>query len=158
MATFIEVFVLIAVAAGGAAIVFEAAASYPSALQGPSITIEDPSFRQGAYVAIERATVVNSGEGSLDSFSLSSTGLAPSSTYCYSLFNPSTMALVSSDCPPSSLGPGLVSVPYGLGSGQGVIVEVTIEGHALPMGSSILLSVTSASGAEQSVGVQVTPA
>ena len=158
VSTYIEAFILIGIAAGGAGVVLEAALGYANAIPGPSVAIEDPSIRQGAYAALETLTVVDTGSGTFQWFTLETTGVPASASYCYSLYDPGNASVLSSDCPPSSSGPDPLTVGHPLPPGSALVLTVTIEGDAFTVGSSSLVTVTASDGAQGSVQVRVSPA
>jgi hypothetical protein len=156
--TYIEVFVLIGIAAGGSAAVLSAVLPYSSALQGPSVNIEDTSLRQGAYIAIESLTVYNSGQTAMSSFVLSTSQAPVLAPYCYTTYNTATGAELTSTCPATAGNPGSVSVGYPVPPGGSVGVVVTIMGQAFTVGEGCAVTVTTSAGAQQTAEVQVAPA
>lgn len=158
MSAYLEVFILIGVAAGGSAMVLGAVSAYASPLRGPAVAIEDPSIRQGAYAAVEKLTVFNAGSVDVETFTLTTSGVGSASGYCYTLFDPANSSLLSSTCPQGSADPSSVAIPHALRPGQGVGVEITIGGVAFSPGSGVVLTVVTSAGGAQTVGVQVAPA
>ena len=158
VATYLEVFILITVVVGGAALVMGAAMGYFASMGGSSVSIAGASIRQGTYSAVEILAVTDASEVPLGSFVVSTSGAPSSMAYCYSIYDPTDQAVLASACPAPGSDPGAVSVAYDLGAGTTVLVEVVISGDAYAMGSSHLVSVTSAAGAEQAVEVRVVPA
>ena len=131
---------------------------YLSSLPGPSISVADTSISQGAYVAVERAEVFNTGGTVTRAFVLSTTGAEATALYCYALFGPNSTAALTSTCPPTSSDPGSISIEFSLPPGQGVLVVVTMIGANFVLGSAQTLTVTCSSGAQQTAAVEVVPA
>jgi hypothetical protein len=152
------VFVLIGIAAGGSAAVLGAVLPYASSLQGPSVSIEDASLRQGAYLAIERLTVFNSGQVAMSSFVISTSQAPASAPYCYATYNTATGAELLSTCPATAGNPGSVSIGYPVPPGGAVGVVVTVVGTPYIVGEGCAVTVTTSSGAQQTSEVQVGPA
>lgn len=158
VAGYLEVFILIGIAVFGSGIVFGAASAYTSALQGPSVLVPSATIRQGAYLAVESVTVFNSGQASVTSFTISTPQASSSSSYCYSVLNPSTMAVITSSCPTMTANPRAVTVTSPFAPASAVLVELTIVGQAFTLGSSVLVTVTTSAGAQQSLSLQAVPA
>jgi hypothetical protein len=156
--TYLEVFILIGIAVGGSAAVLGAVLPYASAVQGPGVTIEDVAIRQGTYLALERLTVVNSGQSPMPSFVISTSPASPSAPYCYTLYNPATGDQLGGTCPVMAMGPGSVPVTYSVPFGQALGIVITIMGAAFRVGSQYAVTVTTSAGAQQTVGLQVAPA
>ncbi len=158
MSGYVEAFILIGIAAGGSAAVLGALFPYASALQGSAIAVEDAGVRQGAYLALVRLTVVNSGQTPIASFVVSTGQVSASGPYCYSVYRPTTGELLATTCPPAPGNPGAATVSYGIPPGGAVGVVITVMGAAFSVGATTALTVTASSGAQQTVGVQVAPA
>jgi len=158
VSSYISAFVLIGIAVGGSAVVLGAVTTYTSALGGPAVSIEGVGIRQGAFFAFERLTVFNSGQTPITSFTVSNYMISTSAAYCYSLVNPASGAQLFTTCPGMTTNPSAVSVSYALPPGTAVAVEITVQGAGFTVGSYGTLTVTTASGAQQTVGVQVAPA
>ncbi len=155
---YLEVFLLIGVAVGGTGLVFGAVSTYSSQLQGPSVSVSGATARQGIYMALETLTVYNSGDVPFSSFTISTSGVSDSASYCYTLLNPTTRTVVYSSCAALLANPASVVVSSALQPGNGLLVEITVTGAAFAVGSGIAVTVTSSSGAQATVGVQVVPA
>ena len=155
---YIEVFILIGVAAAATAFVFGAVSPYASSLQGPSVTVSDAAIRQGTYLALETLTVYNSGGPAATGFTLTTAAVPSAASYCYSLVSPTTMSTLSSTCPSATSNPGIVVVSWPLPPGGSILVEITITGTAFTVGSSYQVTVTTTAGSQATVGVQATPA
>ncbi|MCL5672575.1 MAG: hypothetical protein JRN13_03115 [Nitrososphaerota archaeon] len=158
VAGFLEVFILIAVAMGGAALVMEAALGYFAAMGGGSVSVAGASIRQGPYSAVETVLVTDTSGTALGSFVVSTSGAPSSAGYCYSVYDPSDQGLLASACPAAGSDPASVRVATPLGSGAAVLVEVVVSGDPFAIGSSHLVTVTAADGAQQAVEVEVVPA
>jgi hypothetical protein len=155
---YLQAFMLIGVAIGASTLLFGAALSYTASIGGPSVAVEDASIRQGAYVALEAVTVVNSGPTAPSSFTVSTSGVSPSSTYCYTLVNPGTRVQISTTCPGASTGAGAVTVPFALPSGASLTVVISLTGSAFSVGETCGITVTTSAGGQDSTGAQVAPA
>lgn len=158
VAGYLEVFILIGVVMGGAALVMGAALGYFASMGGPSVSIAGASIRQGAHSAVETLLVTDTSDVALGSFVVSTSGAPGSMSYCYSVYDQGDRTVVASACPAPGSDPGSVDVASALGPGSTVLVEVVISGDAFTVGSSHLVAVTSAAGAGGSVEVRVVPA
>jgi hypothetical protein len=147
--------VLIGVVAGGAGLVLEAASAFAPSAQGPSISVGAALIRQGAYLAVERLAVYDTGSTPVSGFTVSTLGVSSSSLYCFTLTVPPGTAVVATDCPPTNPGPGSVQISHTVLPGGDLLVELTITGQAFVMGSSADIIVTTQDGAQSWVGLQV---
>jgi hypothetical protein len=157
VSNFLEVFILIGVALGGSGIVLGVGLAYAS-LPNASFSITGLSISQGSYSTIETMTILDSGETQLGPFTLITQGAPVTSTYCYSVLNPASRALISSTCPSMAEDPGSVRIAVTISPGQGITLELLIEGEGFILGSSHMVTVTASSGAQQGAEVQVLPA
>jgi len=155
VSTYVETFVLIGVAVGGAGLVFEAASALTSSAQGPSIVVEAASIRQGAYLAVERLVVYNTGNSAVTGFTVSNLGVSTSSLYCFTLTAPPGAAVDETDCPPTNPGPGIVQISRTVSSGSSLLVELTFTGQAFVRGTTADIIVTTSDGAQSSESLQV---
>ncbi|MDG6920073.1 MAG: hypothetical protein JRN59_00915 [Nitrososphaerota archaeon] len=158
VAAYLEVFILIGVAMGGAALVMEAALGYYASLDGPSVSIAGASIRQGAGSAVETLLVTDTSGTGLGAFVVSTSGAPSSMTYCYSVYDPADQALLASACPAPGSDPASVDVGYPLGAGATALVELVVAGDVFTIGSSHLVAVTTAAGSGEGVEVRVVPA
>jgi len=158
VSAYVEAFVLIGIAVGGSALVLGAALPYVSALRGPSVAVQGESIRQGAYLAIEKLTVMNLGQTPISSFAVSTSQVPSSASYCYVAYDPATGAQLTGTCPATATNPSAVPIGYEIGPGGAAGVVITIIGLAFEVGSTCTITVTTSSGAQQTVGVLVTPA
>lgn len=157
VSTYIEVFLLIALAAGGSGLVFGAGLGVASSAGGPGVSLADATIRQGEYVAVERVAIYNTGKAPF-SFALSTTRVSSSATYCYTLYDPSGAAVVATTCPGAAPDAATVDIPTSLVPGKGVLLALTISGRAFALGSECDLTVTTSAGAQGSVAATVLPA
>jgi hypothetical protein len=155
VSAYLEAFVLIGVAMGGSGLVYAAASAYSSSEQGPSDSVAGASIVQGAYFAVERVTVFNTGPTPIASITLSTEPVSSSAGYCYALLAPTTMTQISSTCPPSGSDPERIAVAYTLASGKGVLIEVTVSGNAFSIGAAEAVTATTSAGPQASLTVQV---
>jgi len=158
VSAYVEAFVLIGIAAGGSAVVLGAALPYASSVGGQSVAVQDASIHQGSYLAIERLTVVNLGQTPISSFVVSTSRVPDSASYCYAVYGPSIGAQPVGTCPAMATNPSSVTIGYPVQAGGATGVVITIFGTVFGIGSTCTITVTTASGTQQTVGVLVTPA
>jgi len=158
VSTFVETFILLGIAIGGAGIAVSAAERYASTLQGPSVSISNLSIRQGAYAAIEEVEVTNTGDTTVDSFVLSTTGINGTADFCYSVSGANERVSQAPSCPAGNPGPASITVQFALDPGQGVLDAVTVEGAPFKLGATESLTIVTSTGAEQTAEVVVGPA
>jgi hypothetical protein len=156
VSVYIEVFILIAVAMVGSGIVYSAVTQYEQASTGPAISVSDATIRQGTGQAVERILLANTGTVTLNSLTLTNLGVSAGATYCLSLLNPSSGAVVSATCPAGS-NPSVITVPGSLGPGQAVLVSVTVYGSVFTVGATYTL-IASSGGAQASLQLMSVPA
>ena len=158
MSTYVEAFVLIGIAAGGSALVLQAALPFASSVGGPSVAIQDEGIRQGAYVATERLTVMNTGRAPVSSFIISTSQVPRSASYCYSIYDPATGAQSGGTCDATTANPSSVTISYPLQPGGATGVVITIIGSVFETGSTCTIAVTTSAGAQETVDVLVASA
>lgn len=158
MSAYVEVFVLIGIAAGGSALVLGAAIPLVSGPRGPSVEVQDGSIHQGAYLAIVRLTVMNPAQIPIATFDVSTSQVPSSASYCYAVHDLATGAQSAGTCPTTSGNPGSVTIDYPVKPGGAAAVVIEIFGQAFGIGSTCTITVTTSSGAQQTVGVLVAPA
>ena len=127
-------------------------------MQGPSISVSDVSLTQGAYFAVERLTLTNTGQVSFSSFSVTTLQVPTSASYCYTLTNPSTLLLVASTCPSLTADPRTVAVAYNLSPGASLALAIQVPGTVYTVGSQAQVAVLTSAGASASIQAQVLPA
>jgi hypothetical protein len=154
---YIEVFVLVGVAIAATALAFGAMTPYASSLQGAGVTISSASIRQGTYVALETLTVYNSGSVASSALTVTTTPSPSAASYCYTLVDPSTKAILYSSCPSGSTNPGSVAIAWQMPPGKGLLIELTITG-SFTIGSAPFVTVTTSAGSQATLSVQVVPA
>ena len=147
-AAFVETFVLLAVCVGGTGLVLAASLGYASAIGGSSVSIGDGAIEQGGSAALLRLVVYNTGDASISSFTVSVQGASPLAHFCYSVTDPLTRTPLASTCPPTSVDPSTIAVPYGVSPGHGLLLEVTMAGEAFQTGSRSMVVVTTPGGAQ----------
>ena len=155
VSTYVEVFVLGAIAGGGSAVVFSAASAYAGLLRGPSVSILGASITQGPYLALERVTVYNSGQVPLSSFTVSTSQAPDSASVCYLLLDPRTMTSVGATCPSMANDPGVVAVAHPLPSASALLVELMLTGGSFRIGATSTVTVTTSAGAQATQNVVV---
>lgn len=157
VSAYVEVFVLIGIAAGGSAVVLGATIPFVSSLGGPSVSVQDESIHQGAYLAIVRLTVMNPGMIPIASFDVSTSQVPKSSSYCYAVYDLATGARSAGTCPTTLGNPASVTIDYPVKPGGAAGVVITIFGQVFGIGSTCTVTVTTPAGAQQAVDVLVAP-
>lgn len=158
VASYLEVFVLIALAIGGSAVVFGAALGTATSARGGGVSLAGATIRQGDRIALESLAVYNVGDAPFAWFVVSTGGVPAAASYCYTLYDPAGRTVLSSTCPAVESDPASVNVSARLDPGRGVLVELTIVGPPLALGSVSTLTVTTSDGAQGSLDVEVVPA
>ena len=158
MSAYVEAFVLIGIAAGGSAVVLGAALPFASSPTGPSVAVQNESIRQGAYLAIERMTVMNLGQTPLSSFVVSTSQAPNSASYCYAVYDVATGEESAGACPTKAADPSSVTIVSTIQPGGAEGVVITIVGSVFEIGSTCTITVTTSEGAQQTVSALVVPA
>jgi len=158
VSAYLEAFVLNGIAAGGSALVLGAALPLSSSLRGESLAVQDESVRQGTYLAIERFTVVNTGQIAMSSFTVSTSPVPDSAPYCYAVYNVATGLRSAGSCPTTATNPNSVTIDSPLQPGGGADVVITIFGPVFEIGTTCTVTLTASDGGQQSVSVLVTEA
>ncbi len=156
VSVYLEVFLLIALASGGTALVIAALGNYGALAQGPGLSLSDPSLRQGNSVALERFTLMNTGAVPLTSFTVVTRGIPPAQ-YFVTLADPSTGTPVT---PSTSSGtaPSTFSESVTVPPGGALTVSLSIlNGAEFQVGGRYTVLVNSPQGAQAQVEVQVVP-
>ena len=156
IATYLQTFILIAVALGGSLLAYREVSAYANSAGGPAIQVWEASLRQGAGVAIERLIVSNSGNSEFPFVTVLNPDLAPGATYCY------TVASVSGTqeggtCPSMDGNPTSVRVAASLMPGSSFVVAVFIEGSVLLQGGVYSVLVTAPGSGVASERVVASP-
>jgi hypothetical protein len=158
VSSYLATFVLIGVAIGGSAAVFGTSESYYSAAQSPAVSLADAEIRQGGGGAVESVTVYNAGSVPFSSFTIITTGISTSASYCYSLLNRVTQTTISSTCPTVSTNPSTVLFAVAVPPGSSVTALLILSGQVFSLGSTYQVAVTTSAGAQQSMGIVALPA
>jgi hypothetical protein len=158
VAAYLEVFILIGVAAAGSAAVFASGLRSVASVQGASVSISGGTIRQGAYLAIESFLIQNTGNVPFTSFEVSTGGVSSDASYCYALYDPITDSSMMTTCPTMSPNPAAVAVSATVSPGGAVLVGITVMGGGFPPGSVSTVSVTTSAGSQGSIGIVVVPA
>lgn len=159
VSTYLQTFVLIAVALGGSLIAYRSLSGYATGVAGPGLLVSNVSVRQGASAAVEVMTVTNTGQSSFSSETILNPTISATLGYCYSAYNPSTRVLITGTCPtmatdPTRLQPGVTIPP-----GSSVVFELTIAApNAFTVGAEYPVGVVAGSGIQQMVQTVVDPA
>ena len=156
--TYIETFILIGIAVGGSGIVFGAMGKFSASTQGPGVALSGATIRQGQYLAVLSLTLFNTGQSSITSVTLTTSGVLGPSSYCYSLLNPVTREVISGTCPTMASYSGSLPLTVTIPAGGGVLAELTLVGTPFTVGTSYLVSVITSAGAAESQSVQAVPA
>ncbi len=155
---YLEVFLLIAVAAAGSAMVLAAGLRSVASAQGASVSVTGGSIRQGGAFAIETFLVQNTGNTQFASFEVATSGVSSGASYCYALYDPVSLSTVLTTCPTMGADPAVVGVPATIAPGRAIIVELTVMGRVFSFGSVITVTVTASAGCQGTLGVVVVPA
>jgi hypothetical protein len=158
VSTYLEVFILIGLAIGGSGIVFEAGLNDTASARGPAVSMSDATIRQGEHVSIESAAIYNTGGAPFSSFVMTTGGVSAAASYCYTLYDPQDGTTLLTTCPGLAADPASVEVVTDLSPGRGVVVELTITGAPFSLGAVTVVTITTSSGAQQSMDVEVLPA
>jgi len=158
VSTYLELFLLIGIAVGGSGIVLDASMNIVSQSQGGSVEILGASVRQGTYAAFESITLSDAGQKPVSSFTVSTQPVSTSVSFCYSVVNPVSMAVLKSTCPAMAGNPTSVAVTSTVAPGQSLLLQLVIAGQAFALGSSSTITVTGADGSQGSTTVEVVPA
>jgi hypothetical protein len=158
VSTYLEVFLLIGLVIGGSAVVLAAGLPTMGSARGPAVSLADATIRQGEHVATVSVLVYNTGSTPFGSFVLSTEGVSAASSYCYALYEPQEGSSVFTTCPRLALDPTSVTVSTYLNPGKGVLMQLTVLGAPFSPGTISSVTVTTSSGAQQSVDVEVVPA
>lgn len=158
VAGYLEVFLLIGVAAAGSATVLMAGLRLVASTQGAAVSVAGGSIRQGAYLAIESLLVQNTGSVPFAWFDVSTSGVANGAAYCYALFDPVSLSTLASTCPAVTTDPEAVPVNATVPPGRAVLVEITVVGQAFSIGASTTVTVTTSAGAQESFVAVAVPA
>jgi len=164
VSTYLETFLLVAVAAGGSAAVFSAMAGYVGTSRGAEFAVTGAEMRQGTYAALERISIANTGTASLGSFTLTST-IPPSAQYCANLVYEPGGGTVGFAPPPPACGQGAAADPASItivpseavASGETVVLSVVIYSSSEFQAGTEYSMVVSASGAAEQVTVVAVP-
>ena len=127
VATYLQTFVLIAVALGGSFVAYRAVSVYADSAGGAAIRVWDAGISQGPGTALERLTVSDSGQTDLPSFTVLNPGLGRGFSYCYAVTSSAGSPVVQT-CPEMALDPTSILIPTNLTSGSTVVVLVLLQG------------------------------
>jgi hypothetical protein len=158
VAAYLEVFILIGLAAAGSVVVLAAGLRSLASVQGASVSVTGGTIRQGEYLAIETFLIQNTGNVPFNSFEVSTSGVFSNATYCYSIYDPTALSTMGTTCPTLSPNPAEVSVSAAVTPGRAVLVEITVMGEAFPPGSVCTVTVTTSAGSQGSIGIVAVPA
>jgi len=156
VATYLQTFILIAVALGGSLLAYREVSGYASSAGGPTIQVWEASLRQGAGLTIERLVVSNSGNSGSPFVTVLNPDLAAGATYCYTA---ASMAGTqeAGTCPSMDVNPTSIRVAAGLTPGNSLVVTVFIEGAAVHQGGVYPLLVTAPGSGVASERVVASP-
>src|SRR5271157_3525070 len=130
VATYLQTFILIAVALGGSLLAFREVSAYANSSGGPSVQIWDASLRQGAGIAIERLTVSNSGTTVFPYIVVLNPHLNTGVGYCYTVASVAGR-VVAGTCPTMVADPTSIRVASNLTSGSTVVVTIILQGSGV---------------------------
>lgn len=127
VATYLQTFVLIAVAIGGSSVAYRVVSAYAYSVGGPLITVLNGSLQQDSGVAVERLTVSDSGQTSFPYFLVLNPGLRDGGSFCYSVTSPAG-SIVTQTCPLMDSDPTSIMVNSSLTPGSTVVVAIVLKG------------------------------
>jgi hypothetical protein len=164
VSTYLETFVLIAVAAGGSAAIYSALGGYASSATGASFAVSGATIRQGTYAAVERISVANTGPVQLTSITVA-TGISSTPQYCATLVDASSGTAVGFASPPPQCGAGTAADPASItltpspavAPGESVVLSVVIYSPGEFQAGAQYYIVVSASGAAEQVSAVAVP-
>ena len=158
VSTYLELFILIAVAIGGSALVYSVAYQYQPVVQGPGVTISQASIRQGLNQAVERVVLANTGTAAFNSFTLSTAGIANAQFYV-SLTDAASRSSIAPSSASGTTGDNSITENVALSPGQSIVVSITIvSGSEFTVGQSYAVAVSTSGGALSSLRVQAVSA
>jgi hypothetical protein len=159
VSTFLQTFILIAIALGASLLVVRTISNYTTLASGPSISISGASIGQGSGAAVERLTVSNTGSVVVTSFTLLNPSIQGSVSYCTSTWDPKARALTSTTCPATRTNPGSIQFSQGLAPGGSTVIEVIlIGGGVFTLGQAYTITVSAAPAALDAISVVAVPA
>ncbi len=156
VSTYLETFILVAVAIAGSSIAYAATSNYTSAAQGPTVTVSGCIIKQGSNIAVERMVISNTGTVAFTSFTILTPGIASNQFYV-TLVNaangtPITVSTASGTAPTS------ITETTSILPGQSVLVSVTIIGsNEFTLGTRYSVIVSTSPAAEQELLVFAIP-
>ncbi len=156
VSTYLQTFILISVAIGGSAIVASGVANLPSAAGGPALVISGIQLRQGTENAVLSFAASNDGSGTVTSLTVLNPGVPRTAAFCYTLWNPSSLAEIAGICPTLLTNPASVTIPCSIPPGGSVQVDFTFAGTPYSVGKQytvIVEAVPAAQGSEETVAV-----
>jgi len=156
IATYLQTFILVAVALGGSLLAYREVSAFASSAGGPAIQVLDSSLRQGAGVTIERLTVSDSGTTGFPFFTVLNPSLVPGESYCYTVASIAG-SLEGGTCPSMDGNPTTIRVGANLTSGSTAVVTVIIEGGTVLQGRAYSVVVIAPGAAAVSERVVASP-
>jgi hypothetical protein len=157
VSTYVETFILLAVAIAGSSMVYAATSNYTTAAQGPAVAVSDCIIKQGSNVAIERMVLANTGTITFSSFTILTSGI-PSNQFYITLTNAANGAPIAAS-PPSGTTPASITEAVSIPPGQSVLVSITIVSpNEFTLGTRYSIIVNTSPAAQQQVLVLPVPA
>jgi hypothetical protein len=154
VSTYLQTFILVAIALGGSVAVYRTVSGYEASASAPSLAITSGTISQGAGVGIETVAVANTGPEAVGNLTIVNEGLSQGASYCFIAFSASTRTVVSSSCPGSSTDPTEVRTGLLISPGATMIVEVTVMGKdAFVPGSAYTVVAVAQGGAQASSSI-----
>jgi hypothetical protein len=158
VSTYLELFILIAVAIGGSALVYAATYQYQPVVQGPGVTVSQASIRQGLNQAVERMIIANTGTVLFNSFTISTVGIANAQFYV-ALTDAASGSSITPPLPQGTTGDNSIAEGMTISPGQTIVASITIASSGeFSIGQSYTVVVSISGGALTSVQVQAVPA
>jgi hypothetical protein len=128
VATYLQTFILIGAVLGGAFLVFRVSETYSNSLDGPGLSISDFSIRQGTNAGVESFVISNVGQVSFASVTIVDPSLSTAASYCYTLWDPTTMSSIANTCPNLASNPTTIMISAPIPPGSSSLLTLTLPG------------------------------
>ncbi len=148
VSTYLETFMLVAVAIAGSSIAYAATSNYTSTAQGPAVAVSDCIIKQGSNVAVERMLISNTGTVAFTSFTILTPAIASNQFYITLTDAASGTPTVASQA--SGTAPMSITETTPILPGQSVLISITIIGsNEFTLGTKYSIIVSTSPAAEQ---------
>ncbi len=156
VSTYLETFILVAVAIAGSSIAYAATSNYTSADQGPAVAVSECIIKQGSNVAVEKMIISNTGTVAFTSFTILTPTIASNQFYITLTDAASGAPIVASQA--SGAAPASITETTSILPGQSVLVSLTIIGsNEFTLGTRYSIIVSTSPTAEQQLLVFAVP-